>query len=121
MLTGSIDPHPVITLCPKYTLSKFSFDKSLVELHMKNCWCKNVVNLVPSLTYHDQNYRNPWINSVIRICNQDNFDHDRLKIDQNLPYFYTDNCSRNLRVLDKMYFGRSVINCRTPIQDPFTS
>ena len=42
------------------------------------------------------------------IRNRDNFGHDRSKMDQHLPYFYTDNFPRDLRVLDKMYFGRSV-------------
>ena len=30
-------------------------------------------------------------------------------MDQDLPYFYADNFSRDLRVLDEMFFGRSVI------------
>ena len=55
---------------------------------VKNCSRENVVNLGPSLTYHDQD----------------------------LPYFYADNFSRDhwpmkrqLRNFDEMYIGRSVI------------
>ena len=33
--------------------------------------------------------------AVIRICNQDKFGHDRLKMDQNLPYFYTEKFLRD--------------------------
>ena len=47
---------------------------------------------------------------------RDNFGHDRLKLDQDLPHFFTDNFSRDdptndasAQVLDKMYIGRSVI------------
>ena len=38
----------------------------------------------PSLTYHDQNY--PEYRSGLRNMNRDNFGHDRLKMDQNLPH-----------------------------------
>ena len=50
----------------------------------------------------------------IRIRNLDlvrnliHFGHDRLKIDQDLLYFYADNFSRN-EILDEMYIGQSVI------------
>ena len=33
---------------------------------------------------------------------------------QDLPYFYQDNFSRDSRILDEMYIGRSVI---TPVKD----
>ena len=52
----------------------------------------------------------------IRITDRDNFGNYRLKNDQNLPHFYTDNFSRDDRtndsspgILDKMYFEWSVI------------
>ena len=50
------------------------------------------------------------------ITDPDHFGNDRLKMDQDLPHFYTDNFSQDdptndasPRILDKMYFARSVI------------
>ena len=64
-----------------------------------------MVNLGPSLTYHDQNYPDYGPNpdygsglhgSGIRIKDRDNFGHDMLKMNQDLPPFYADNFSRDL-------------------------
>ena len=77
-----------------------------------------MVNLGPSLTKIGKNYLDPYfiiqihnldpqsgsivrIWSAIRNCNQKNFRHDRLKMDQDLPYFSADNFSHDLRVLDE--------------------
>ena len=54
--------------------------------------------------------------SGLRNGDRDNFGHDWLKMDQDLPYFYADNFSRedptndtSTENLDKVYLGRSVI------------
>ena len=44
----------------------------------------------------------------VLVCNQDNFGHDTLKMEQDLPHFYADNFSRDLRILDEMYIGRGI-------------
>ena len=54
--------------------------------------------------------------SGLRNTDRHNLGHDRIKMDQDLPHFYTDSFSRDnptndasAENLDKMYFGRSVI------------
>ena len=69
---------------------------------MKNCRLQNMVNPGPSLTIIP--IRNPLSGSV--------------KMDQDLPYFYNDNFSRNLKILDEIYIERSVIAAAQAVAGP---
>ena len=106
-----------------------------------NCPRKNKVNVCPNLSWPKLSRLQIWITDQIQITDPDygsgvtdpelqildygsglrntvpdNFGNYRLKIDQALPHFYTENFSRDDRtnaaptqILDKVYFGRSVI------------
>ena len=52
------------TFCLKSELTRHRLMR-----HVKNCRCQNVVNLDPSLTFHDQNYTDLYSGFVIQIRN----------------------------------------------------
>ena len=97
-----------ISLRPMYIYSKILSwrDASLVNGRVENCPRKNLGT-------------SPIMFKIILVCNRDNFGHDRLKMGQDLLYFYADNFARDLRILNEMYNGRSVIagagTCGSPL------
>ena len=97
---------------------KFWDSASLVDGCVKNCPRKNVVKFLSIINISwPKLYQSViWIWSLIRIWNRNCFGHDRLKIDQDLPYFHADNSSRDPRTLDEIYIEQSVIaSFRRPI------